>query len=216
MPAKPEQTPLHKRFYGFLLIAAGIFLQLVFLRTLSEIHWSRHDPRLFLWGFLGFFASILLIPRKEFLYVLVHEFSHALACLLCGGKIHSIFIAGDHGATKMDRSNTFILIFPYIFPFLALSLILFYSLAEWMGSTNKINDPYFVLMGVAVAHHLFYTVSALTKGQSDIREAGHEAGFGWVLIGNALALAGISIVVFQNIEIQTYVDQFHHVWRTFW
>ena len=81
------------------------------------------------------------LPRTMWLYVLGHEFTHALAAMLAGGKVTAFHVTSKGGHVLTDKVNWWIALSPYFVPIYALIWI-----ALWITV-----DFYHSLRGVAAA-----------------------------------------------------------------
>jgi hypothetical protein len=169
---------------GLLLIIFALAFFVSACAEAAEIEWRDRNPALFAWGAAAFLLIHLLFKRRPFLYVFGHEISHAIATTLSGGQVQSIYVSSGGGTTKTEKSNLFILLFPYFFPFYASIVLLAFTAIRWAGDASKAAPYYYFLTGLTLAHHLFFTVYFIFKGQSDIRKAGTIFGIGLVSAAN--------------------------------
>ena len=123
-------------------------------------------------GFVTWFLIFCVLPRTMWLYVLGHEFTHALAAMLAGGKVSSFKVSAKGGHVITDRVNWWITLSPYFVPIYALiwmavwlSVDFWYPLKEWQPIL------YFGL-GLLWCFHLTFTVSMFHFGQTDITNQG--------------------------------------------
>jgi hypothetical protein len=70
-------------------------------------------------GVVTWLVVYLFMPRTMWLYVLGHEFTHALAAMLAGGKISSFQVSAKGGHVITDRVNWWITLAPYFVPLYA-------------------------------------------------------------------------------------------------
>lgn len=199
-----------------LKFAAGAVLALFAVAFLAGcvfelvgVNWRGVLARLFLGGAASFFVIHMLFRGRPFLYVFAHELSHVLAGLLTGAKVHSIYVSGKSGTTKTDKSNLMILLFPYVFPFFAaLGLGLFWGLAAAGGDIERLRPYFYFYMGLALAHHLFYTATFLFRGQSDIRKTGMIfPALSFVALANVAVLAGILSSLFEPVSLARCLER---------
>jgi hypothetical protein len=123
-------------------------------------------------GFLCWFLIFFLLPRTMWLYVLGHEFTHALAAMLAGGKVSSFQVTAKGGHVVTDRVNWWITLSPYFVPIYALIwMALWLSVDFWYPLKAWQPILYFGL-GVFWCFHLTFTVSMLHLGQTDLSSQG--------------------------------------------
>lgn len=189
---------------ALLVFDAALFVSL-FLE-LRRVAWLRGEPLIFLSGAGLFLILHLGFKNRPFLYIFTHEVSHALASVLTGSKVHSIYVSGTGGTTKTEKSNPFILLFPYIFPFLAVLTLLSYRALDWAGNVKPVRPYFYFAMGLFLAHHLFFTVYFILKGQSDIRKAGTLPGLGLVGLANVSLFAVFADFLFPKFSLSYFWD----------
>lgn len=184
---------------GLTLAVFDVALLVSLLLECKKINWAGRMPALFLAGAVTFLVLHVLIGKRPFLYVFAHEVSHALASLVTGGKVHSIYVSGAGGATKTDRANAWVLLFPYFFPFFAVALLVLYGLLECLGEPAKFVPYFYFGTGLAMAHHLVFTATFLFRGQSDIRKTGCTIlALGWIGFVNLAVLASLGAFLFEG------------------
>lgn len=186
---------------GLVLILFDLAFFVSFVFELKRVWWFEAYPLLFLAGASCFLLLHLLFRRRPFLYVFVHEISHALASLLTGGRIHSIYVSDAGGTAKTDKTNLFVLLFPYVFPFLAVLVLLLYNLLDWAGNVEKVKPYFYFTMGLALTHHVFFTITSLLKGQRDVRKVGAVFGLGLIGFGNLLIFALVLSFLFGRVSV---------------
>ena len=190
-----------KLLAGLALIVFDAALLVSLFLELRRVAWLRGEPLIFLSG-AGFFLILHLgFKNRPFLYVFTHEVSHAIASVLTGSKVHSIYVSNSGGTTKTEKSNLFILLFPYIFPFLAVLTFLSYRALDWAGNVKPIRPYFYFAIGLFLAHHLFFTVYFILKGQSDIRKAGTLPGLGLVGLANIILFAVFADFLFSKVSL---------------
>jgi hypothetical protein len=123
-------------------------------------------------GFLAWLVIYGFLPRTMWLYVLGHEFTHALAAMLVGGKISQFKVSSKGGHVVTDRVNWWITLAPYFVPLYALvwmglwlSVDFWYPLKAWQPVL------YFGL-GALWCFHLTFTVSMFHLRQTDLSSQG--------------------------------------------
>jgi hypothetical protein len=134
--------------------------------------WSQTWFLAFGAGFLAWLIVYFLLPRTTWLYVLGHEFTHAIAAMIAGGKISSFQVSAKGGHVVTDKVNWWITLSPYFIPIYALvwmglwlSVDFWYPLKAWQPIL------YFGI-GVFWCFHLTFTASMIHLGQSDLSSQG--------------------------------------------
>ena len=139
-------------------------------------------------GFLTWFLIFVFLPRTMWLYVLGHEFTHALAAMLAGGKVTAFQVTAKGGHVMTDRVNWWITLSPYFVPIYALiwmglwvSVDFWYPLKAWQPIL-------FFGMGLFWSFHLTFTVSMLHPQQTDLSREGYLFSGVTILLINLFAV----------------------------
>jgi hypothetical protein len=139
-------------------------------------------------GLVTWLVVFCFLPRTMWFYVLGHEFTHALAAMLAGGKVSSFQVTAKGGHVVTDRVNWWITLAPYFIPIYALiwmglwlSVDFWYPLKDWQPIL------YFGL-GILWCFHLTFTWSMFHLGQTDITSQG--------LIFSAVIILLINLIFF--------------------
>jgi len=195
---------------GILIGIVDLALVWAFVLECAEVRWGKAPYIFFLSGMGAFFLLNLFFKKKAFLYVFAHELSHAIAALLTGGKVHSIYVAGQSGNTTMDKTNTFVLLFPYIFPFYTVCVLLFYWILGLVGNVDHLQNYYYGALGMTLCHHLFHTIYSIYEGQDDIRKSGTLFALSAVLFAN---LCFIAILFTYHFKTFSWQDATTNAWQ---
>jgi hypothetical protein len=123
-------------------------------------------------GFATWVAIFALLPRTMWLYVLGHEFTHALAAMLAGGKVTAFHVSSKGGHVLTDKVNWWIALSPYFVPIYALiwtalwiTVNFYYPLRAWQPIL------YFGI-GLFWAFHVTFTASMAHRRQTDLTGQG--------------------------------------------
>ncbi len=123
-------------------------------------------------GFVAWILVFIFLPRTMWLYVLGHEFTHALAAMLAGGKVSAFKVSAKGGHVMTDRVNWWITLSPYFVPLYALIwMALWVSIDFWHPLTAWQPILYFG-MGLFWAFHVTFTVSMFHLEQTDLSSQG--------------------------------------------
>lgn len=106
------------------------------------------------------------------LYIISHELSHALAGILKGNKIKKIKISDTKGYVSFSKKpDKFTTIFPYIFPFYNILILLLYFLIFLVTEINLY--VFFTFFeGFFLTFYIINTISIILTPQSDFRKFG--------------------------------------------
>jgi hypothetical protein len=141
-------------------------------------------------GFVVWFLIFMFLPRTMWLYVLGHEFTHALFAMMAGGKVSAFKVTSKGGHILTDKVSWWIALSPYFVPIYALIWIglwltvnFYYPLRAWQPLL------YFGL-GFFWCFHITFTVSMLHPRQTDL------SGEGYIFSGVVIALMNLITVLF--------------------
>jgi hypothetical protein len=143
-------------------------------------------------------AVYLLLPKPMWLYVVGHEFTHALWTWGMGGKVKKFKVSSKGGHVIVTRTNFLIALAPYFFPLYAVLVVLFFMLGNMVWDWNRYAPWFHLLLGAAYAFHVTLTFHVLKQSQTDITSQGWLFSGTVIFIGNvAVLLIGIPIITGQ-------------------
>ena len=119
--------------------------------------------------------AIMMILRTAcvYMYVLGHELTHAVAILLCGGKISKIHVTADKGGYVLsNKSNLFISLAPYFVPFWMLVWMLVLWLINYFSPFDSYEGWFYAGFGFWWSFHLYWTVWSIRQEQPDMLDNG--------------------------------------------
>jgi len=123
-------------------------------------------------GFATWLLIFFLLPRTMWLYVLGHEFTHALASMLAGGKISSFQVTAKGGHVVTDRVNWWITLSPYFVPLYALIWMALWLSVDFYHPLKAWQPILYFGLGIFWCFHLTFTVSMVRLGQTDLSSQG--------------------------------------------
>ncbi|MBL9115592.1 MAG: hypothetical protein JNJ83_11350 [Verrucomicrobiaceae bacterium] len=183
-----QRVLLFKFWVGCLVLVPAFALSVMSFAELmhSGFRGGLTEDHAFRACYVGAFFWLLFvgIARKHLMifYVFGHEWSHMLAALACRARIYDWSVGSDGGWVDTDRSNTFISLAPYFFPFYTVIACLLMGTA---GLFVDLSAPIEVLgtqlspmllclsaIGFTWCFHLTYTVQTLLAEQSDLLRNG--------------------------------------------
>jgi len=152
-------------------------------------------------GFISWVLIFIFLPRTMWLYVLGHEFTHALAAMISGGKVSAFKVTSKGGHIMTDRVNWWIALSPYFVPIYALIWIglwltvdFYYPLREWQPIL------YFGL-GLFWSFHLTFTFSMMHLRQTDLSGEGYIFSGVIILLMNLLAVLVLLSVLAHDMSL---------------
>ena len=162
---------------------------------------------------------IMSLNRRAFLYmyVLGHELTHAIAILLCGGKIKGIKVSvSEGGCVLTNKSNLFIALSPYFIPF----WMLIWMLAIWFMHTISPIEHHLAWLyggfGFWLAYHLFWTTySIVQERQPDLFDNGLTFSLMIIILLNLVLIIGI-LILFGLIAPADYAESMLQCVKQLW
>jgi hypothetical protein len=136
-----------------------------------------------------------MLPKPMWLYVLGHEFTHALWTWLFGGQVKRMKITSAGGHVLISKTNFLIALAPYFFPFYAVLAVLIFALGHWLWNWHGLLPYFHLVVGAAYAFHLTLTVHVLQTQQSDITSQGWLFSAVVIFLGNVgVLLLGLPLL----------------------
>lgn len=188
-----------KAWAGVFLVLPCVVLTLAFLRaflrTAAGGGLLLEDP--LVWFGAGGASALLwffFFKPLVFLYVIGHEFSHAIWVWLHGGRVHEFEARMEGGHIVTDKTNTWIVLAPYVFPFYSVVWLAAYAVA--VGGLGVPGDERVLFGGVGFTWvlHLAYTVWMIYKGQPDIEYGGTLFSLAFVYLANLAVISCLLVV----------------------
>ncbi|MEF3279966.1 MAG: M50 family metallopeptidase [Elusimicrobiota bacterium] len=126
-------------------------------------------------GFIIYLLAHFSMKRKKiisYLYVLSHEFSHAIFGFLSGNRIKKISVKPNKGYVIFSaKSNVITAISPYIFPLYNAIFFLFYIFVN-KGIEGKYFGIFLFFQGFLISFHILNTIEVISLNQKDFKETG--------------------------------------------
>lgn len=132
----------------------------------------------------------IFLPPATRTYVLGHELTHALWGLLFGARASDLHVSEGGGSVRVSKSNVWITLAPYFFPFYTILVILAYAITSCFAKPVPWPWAWLFAVGFTWAFHLVFTIQSLLIRQPDVMEYGRL--FSYVFI-YSLNLLGIGI-----------------------
>jgi hypothetical protein len=123
-------------------------------------------------GVLTWLVVFLFMPRTMWLYVLGHEFTHAIAAMLAGGKIASFQVSEKGGHVVTDRVNWWITLAPYFVPLYALIWSALWLSVDFWHPLKPWQPIFYFGLGLLWCFHLTFTASMMHLKQTDLSSQG--------------------------------------------
>jgi len=153
-------------------------------------------------GIVVFLAVWMLLPSPARVYVLGHELTHALWGLAFGAKVSNLKVAADGGSVLLTKTNIWITLAPYFFPFYTVLVVIAALVTRCFVSPLPHPCLWTFAVGVTWCFHVCFTFQSLLQHQPDIQECGHVLSY--VLI-YTLNLAGVLLWIAATTELSFLV-----------
>jgi hypothetical protein len=156
------------------------------------------------WAFVGGYALWLAVfaflPKPMRTYVLGHELTHAFWALMMGGRVSGLSVKKTGGQVRTSKTNWFIALAPYFFPFYAVLFMIVFFIAYAIWNLTAYLWVLFFLVGLGWSFHITFTLMMLlTVKQPDVQSQGvlfsAVVVYGMNLLIMALAIAALSRAV---------------------
>ena len=207
-----ESTFLGRILWSIVGLALLPVLVLVFLATVMLLG----QIPVFSATVLEIFCGILLYSFFHFfvyqpvaLYVMSHEFTHAVFALFSGYRVKKIKISTKGGYVEMSESNFLIDLAPYFFPLYTIVFTaVFYGLDK-LFQLDKYYWLFFIGFGILISFHVLSNWDVLKIEQPDMNSVGKVFGIIFVLIVNLLIINILLAVIFaHDINLNIVVTNF--------
>ena len=141
-------------------------------------------------GFSTMFSIYMALPRWNWLYVLGHETTHALAVLTSGGRVSEFKVSSSGGHIVSDTITAWIALAPYIIPFYpAVSGLIWFIVRLFWPQADTWEWAFLIFWGATWGFHFCFTSSLLKTEQPDFASQGYFFSFTIILISNLLILS---------------------------
>tara|TARA_B100001123_G_scaffold289030_1_gene322041 strand:- start:6187 stop:6885 length:699 start_codon:yes stop_codon:yes gene_type:complete len=144
------------------------------------------------------------LPKPIWVYVLGHEFTHAIATMLCGGRVRGMKVTSDGGHVYVTRDNFFVTLSPYFIPIYAILVFALFALAQYasnLQNSHMIWGLFFWALGLSYCFHVFLTAHILRTRQPDIVSQGYLFSAVIIYLGNMIVLFVGLILVSVGLEL---------------
>ena len=142
-------------------------------------------------AFSALIISRLAVPVLVYIYVLGHELTHALAAILCFGRVQALRIDLDGGYVETDADNLFIALSPYFVPLWMCCWLLILWAANTLFPFPEWRAWFYAGLGFWWAFHLYWTIWVIPREQPDMLENGLLFSLLLIMVMNIAILLGV-------------------------
>ena len=121
-------------------------------------------------------------------YVLGHELTHAIAALICFGKVQAICVDLDGGYVDTDKDNLFVSLSPYFVPLWMLVWLGVLFVANLLYPFETFLPWFYAGFGFWWCFHVYWTLWIIPREQPDLLENGVVLSFMIIMLTNIVAL----------------------------
>src|SRR4051812_8987059 len=140
--------------------------------TVTQRLWTGEPFWFFSLGAVLWLIAFIGLPRPILLYVFGHELTHAVWVWLMGGRVSRFRVGRDGGHIVTNRTNFWIALAPYFFPFYSILAIAIYGVLSLFYNMQPYGRILYAVIGLTWAFHLTFTVWMIPKNQTDLRDHG--------------------------------------------
>lgn len=195
---------------GVALLPVCLFasrLLIALFKSLAERTGDRLIPLPFLAfgaGFIVWMLMYLFFSRPIRTYVLAHELSHALWGLVMGARVSKLKIRGDGGSVTLSKSNIWITLAPYFFPFYSVLVVILYGCLSCFWDVARWQYVWLWLIGFTWSFHCSFTISSLLQHQTDIQEYGYVLSYALIYFLNTLEVC-VGLVAVSRLTLEQFM-----------
>lgn len=144
----------------------------------------------FVAGYMLWLVAFAVLPKPVRTYVLGHELTHAFWALVMGARVGGLRVGKAGGQVRTSKTNWFITLAPYFFPFYAVLFIVLFFLAHAVWGLDRYMPVLFFLVGLGWSFHVTFTLMMLLEvDQPDVKSQGVLFSVVVIYLMNLLTIA---------------------------
>lgn len=195
-----------KLLLGILIIPVCIGISVGFYEQLNRIKVvSYYHQKYFVIGIVAYLVVHVLIFKPSYLYIFSHEFMHAIATWISGGKVKSFKVSSKGGSVGVTKSNLFIALAPYFFPFYTIVVTIVFFAVKFFLIKSIDYNPLLFAIGFTLAFHIIITVDFLKIRQTDLMHAGYLFSICLIYIVNIIVIGLIFSLLFSSVTFKAFL-----------
>lgn len=140
-------------------------------------------------------------------YVLGHELTHALAAIMCFGKVETVSVDLDGGYVDTDTDNIFVSLAPYFVPLWMLVWMAVLFVANWIYPFEAYLPWFYAGFGFWWSFHVYWTLWVIPREQPDLLENEVIFSFMIIMLANIVTLL-LVLRCFGVISLRGYLADF--------
>jgi hypothetical protein len=192
----------------FLLPICAILSQTFFTAfaraTVTQHLWAAAPFWFFSLGAVLWLIAFIGLPRPILIYVFGHELTHAVWVWLMGGRVSRFRVGRDGGHIITNRTNFWIALAPYFFPFYSILAIAIYGVLSLFYNMQPYGRWLYGVIGMTWAFHFTFTCWMIPKNQTDLRDHGTFFSLVVIYLMNLVLLSVLLIIASPHITFVTF------------
>jgi hypothetical protein len=166
----------------------------------GTLHWALGA------GYGLWLAVFAVLPRPMRTYVLGHELTHALWAWLMGARVSGLRVRKSGGQVRTSKTNWFIVLAPYFFPFYAMLFIAGFFAAQMFADLSRYLWVLFFFVGLGWSFHVTFTVMMLFFAQQpDVKSQGWLFSLVTIYCMNLLVMALTAAALSRSVTLTGFV-----------
>ena len=132
---------------------------------------------------------------------------HVLAVLISGGRVTSIKATSSGGSISATKSNMFIALAPYFFPFYTIIVTIVFFLIRWIFKVEPSYTLFLFLIGFTLTFHIVLTLDLLKSKQSDFAYAGYFLSICLIYFMNIIIVGFTLSLLFNDVIFSQFIKE---------
>ena len=182
-------------------VSAGLYEQISQIKAVSYYH-----QKYFVMGIVAYLVVHAIVFKPSYLYIFSHELMHAIATFVSGGRVTSFRVSPKGGSVAVTKSNLFIALAPYFFPFYTILITLIFFAAKFLLKSDINYNPFLFAIGFTLAFHIILTVDFLKIRQTDLMHAGYLCSICLIYMVNIIVIGLIFSLLFSNVTFTEFLQ----------
>lgn len=137
-------------------------------------------------GIVAFTFCWMALSHPVKTYVLGHELTHAMWAIMFGAKASDVRVSEKGGSVKLSKTNIFITLAPYFFPFYTFIVIIAGLITYAFVRPLPCLALWMFLVGFTWAFHALFTIETLMQRQPDVKAYGRLFSWTFIFLANIL------------------------------